>query len=363
MNIRFQVRALTLGGLIAVLSACGARDEAGNSAPAGRPPTSVVAIEVATERVAETLSLVGTIEANEMVEIKAETIGIVEDIVFEEGQDVAAGDVLIRLDRKKLESALEESSANLRLSESELLRNKQLYGEELISRQEYDQSAARVETLSAVVELRKRELRDAQVLAPFAGVVGARNVSPGQVITREQTLTWLVDLDPVKVTFNVPERFLQVAKKEQRVAIKVAAYPDRIFDGEVYFVAPFVDTQTRNIEVKALVPNPDRLLIPGMFANLELTLTIREQALVIPEMAVFRTMEDDLAMVYVIGSEGVAEMRTVKIGERLPGKVEVLTGLKPGELVITEGTQKIGPGAPVARSVQEPVATETSATE
>ena len=363
MNIRFQVRALTLGGLIAVLSACGARDEAGNSAPASRPPTSVVAIEVATERVAETLSLVGTIEANEMVEIKAETIGIVEDIVFEEGQDVAAGDVLIRLDRKKLESALEESSANLRLSESELLRNKQLYGEELISRQEYDQSAARVETLSAVVELRKRELRDAQVLAPFAGVVGARNVSPGQVITREQTLTWLVDLDPVKVTFNVPERFLQVAKKGQQVAIKVAAYPDRSFDGEVYFVAPFVDTQTRNIEVKALVPNPDRLLIPGMFANLELTLTIREQALVIPEMAVFRTMEDDLAMVYVIGSEGVAEMRTVKIGERLPGKVEVLTGLKPGELVITEGTQKIGPGAPVARSVQEPVATETSATE
>ena len=82
-----------------------------------------------------------------------------------------------------------------------------------------------METLSAVVELRKRELRDAQVLAPFAGVVGARNVSPGQVITREQTLTWLVDLDPVKVTFNVPERFLQVAKKGQRVAIKVAAYP------------------------------------------------------------------------------------------------------------------------------------------
>ncbi len=289
----------------------------------------------------------GTIEANEIVEIKAETIGIVEEIVFEEGQDVAAGDVLIRLDRKKLESAMEESSANLRLSQSELVRNEQLYREELISRQEYDQSAARVETLSAVGELRKRELKDAQVLAPFAGVVGARNVSPGQVITREQTLTWLVDLDPVKVKFNVPERFLQVARKGQSVSIKVAAYSDRSFKGEVYFVAPFVDIETRNIEVKAMVPNPERLLIPGMFSNLELTLTIREEALVIPEMALFRTLEGDMAMVYVVGADNVAEMRSIAIGERLPGKVEVLSGLELGELVITEGTQKIGPGAPV----------------
>ena len=350
MKLNYPVDALLAFVVVIFLGGCQNEDpgaDPGGRASAGTP---VVAVSVVREPVVESLSLVGTLEANELVEIKAETLGIVEEIAFEEGQDVAEGDVLIRLDRKKLQSAFEEASANLRLSESEMLRDKQLFEEALISQQEFDQTAARVETLSAVVELRKRELRDAQILAPFSGVVGSRNVSPGQVITRDQTLTWLVDMDPVKVRFNIPERFLQVAKKGLAVSIKVAAFPNRTFEGDVYFVAPFVDSNTRNIEVKALIPNPERFLIPGMFANLELTLTIRQQALVIPEMALFRTLEGDMAMVYVVDSESAAEMKTVSIGERMAGKVEVLNGLDYGDLVIVEGTQKIGPGAPVVVS-------------
>ncbi len=350
MKLCCRVDALLAFVVFVFLTGCRKEDAGVESTDQARPGTPVVAVSVGREPVTESLSLVGTLEANELVEIKAETLGIVEEIAFEEGQDVAKGDVLIRLDRRKLQSAFEESSANLRLSQSEMLRDKQLFGEELISQQEFDQSAARVETLSAVVELRKRELRDAQILAPYSGVVGSRNVSPGQVITRDQTLTWLVDLDPVKVRFNVPERFLQVAKKGLAVSIEVAAFPNRSFEGSVYFVAPFVDPNTRNIEVKALVPNPERHLVPGMFANLELTLTIREQALVIPEMALFRTLEDDMAMVYVVDSESAAEMRTIAIGERMAGRVEVLSGLEFGDRVIIEGTQKIGPGAPVVVS-------------
>jgi membrane fusion protein (multidrug efflux system) len=249
-----------------------------------------------------------------------------------------------------LESGYGESVANLKLSQSELARTDRLFREKLISQQEFDQAVTRAESDGAVAELRKRQLADAEVTAPFAGVVGGRNVSPGQVITRDETLTWLVDLDPVKVKFNVPERFLRVAKKGLAVSIGVAAFPDRAFEGQVYFVAPFVDSNTRNIEVKATVPNLDRSLIPGMFANIELTLTIRQQALVIPEMAIFRTLENDEAMVYIVGPGNVAEMKTISIGERMPGKVEVLTGLEEGDLVIVEGTQKIGPGAPVTIS-------------
>lgn len=338
-----------LGVVLLSVSACRPEGPAGAPGPM-QGATPVVVSSVGRERVVESLSLIGTIEANEMVEIKAETLGIVEKILFEEGQDVALGDVLIQLDREKLEYGYEESVANLKLSQSELARNEQLFGEKLISRQEYDQAATRAESNGAVAELRKRQLRDADVVAPFAGVIGGRNVSPGQVITRDETLTWLVDLDPVKVKFNVPERFLQMAKTGQPVSIKVAAFPGRVFEGQVYFVAPFVDSNTRNIEVKASVPNSDRSLIPGMFANLELTLTIRNQALVIPEMAIFRTLEDDEAMVYVVGADSVAEMKTISVGERMAGKVEVLTGLEEGELVIVEGTQKIGPGAPVAIS-------------
>ena len=324
------------------------------SADSGRGPmggaTPVIAVPVVRQDVSESLSLVGTVEANEMVEIKAETIGIVERIRFEEGQDVEEGDVLIELDRRKLESAYEESRANLELSESELKRSEQLFGEQLISRQEFDQALTRADADRAVLQLRKRQLSDARVISPFSGVVGARVVSPGQVINREQTLTWLVDLDPVKVSFNVPERFFRVIRKGQGIALSVAAFPERIFRGTVYFVAPFVDPKTRNVEMKAVVPNEDRTLIPGMFANLELTLTIRENAMVIPESAVFRILENDRAVVYVVGEESTAATKTISIGERMAGSIEVLSGLVDGDQVIVEGTQKIGPGAPIVMS-------------
>lgn len=353
-NLRSVWLAVGVAGL---LVGCGAKDEGANAGGMMMGPTAVVAHAVGRERVVESLSLVGTLEANEMVEIKAETLGIVDRILFEEGQNVAAGDLLIELDRKKLESSYEEALANHRLSQTELARSRELSGAQLISQQEFEQAASREEIDATVVGLRRRQLRDAQVLAPFSGVVGARNVSPGQVIAREETLTWLVDLDQVKVRFNVPERFLAVAQKGQSVAVKVAAYPDREFIGKVYFVAPFVDFNTRNIEVKALVPNPERLLIPGMFANLELTVAIREDALVIPEMAIFRTLEGDQAMVYIVDDQGQAAMRTIAIGERMAGKIEVESGLNEGDLVITEGTQKIGPGAPVIVSGQAALAT------
>ena len=347
-------------GLAGLLVGCGAKeDEPGVGGFGMMGPTAVVAQPVGRERVAESLSLVGTLEADEMVEIKAEAPGIVERILFEEGQNVAAGDILIELDRQKLESAYQEALANHKLSQTELARSRELREARLISQQEFDQAASREEVDGTIVELRRRQLRDAQVVAPFSGVVGTRNVSPGQVIAREETLTWLVDLDQLKARFNVPERFLGVAQKGQSIAVRVAAYPEREFIGSVYFLAPFVDINTRNIEVKAIVPNPERLLIPGMFANLELTLTIREDALVIPEMAIFRTLEDDQAMVYIVDDQQQAALRTITIGERMAGKIEVARGLEEGDLVITEGTQKIGPGAPVVVSGQAAVTTGT----
>ncbi len=357
MRIRSLFYSLLLGSVFLFLAGC--QPEAASDGKMQMPPTSVIVEAASRTQVTESLSLVGTLAADEMVEIKAETPGIVEEILFEEGQEVEKDTMLIRLDRRKLESAYEEAVANQKLSQSELARSEQLFQERLISAQEFDQAATRAESDRAVVALRERQLRDAQVLAPFAGTVGARNVSPGQVITGNETLTWLVALDPVKVAFNVPERFLSVARKGQAVAIEVAAFPGREFSGTVYFVSPFVDPNTRSIEVKARIPNPDKVLIPGMFANLKLTLTIRERALVIPEMAIFRTLEGDRAMVYVADSNQTAQMQQILIGERMPGRVEVLEGLSDGDRVIIEGTQKIGPGAPLM--VQESAAPKADA--
>jgi membrane fusion protein (multidrug efflux system) len=310
-------------------------------------PTQVVAVAAKTEAVADKLSLIGTVAADEMVELKSETAGLVESIHFTEGQHMEKDQLLIELDQSKLQSAVVEAEANQALSQSNFKRNRELLDGNLISKQEFDQSKTRFEADTALVDLRKRQLKDTRITAPFSGTVGSREVSPGQVISQNTTLTWLVSLDPVKLEFNVPERFLSVCKTGQTIDVKVAAYPQNKFEGIVFFVAPFVEPQLRTTLVKATLANPEELLKPGMFATLDLTLTIRDKAIVIPEPAIFRTLDDKRAMIYVVDAENQAQLRTVLVGERKSKKVEILEGLAEGEMVIVEGTQKIGPGSPV----------------
>jgi membrane fusion protein (multidrug efflux system) len=341
-NLFLPVSLLGLGLLVG----CGPAEDTGSS---GGPmmPTQVVAVAAKTEAVADTLSLIGTVAADEMVELKSETAGLVESIHFTEGQHMEKDQLLIELDQSKLQSAVVEAEANQALSQSNFNRNRELLDGNLISKQEFDQSKTRFEADTALVDLRKRQLKDTRITAPFSGTVGSREVSPGQVISQNTTLTWLVSLDPVKLEFNVPERFLSVCKTGQTIDVKVAAYPQNKFEGTVYFVAPFVEPQLRTTLIKATVANPEELLKPGMFATLDLTLTIRDKAIVIPEPATFRTLDDKRAMIYVVDAENQAQLRTVLVGERKSKKVEILEGLAEGEMVIVEGSQKIGPGSPV----------------
>jgi membrane fusion protein (multidrug efflux system) len=338
------------------VTGCGpaAEEKSGGSPP--MMPTQVVAVPAKVEKVADTLSLIGTVAAQEMVELKSETAGIVEAIHFLEGQKVKKGQLLIELDQAKLHASVVETEANLALTESNYLRNKELLDSKLISKQEFEQTRTQFEAQQALVNLRNRQLQDTRIVAPFDGTVGARSVSPGQVISPNTTLTWLVALDTVNVEFNVPERYLSVCKTKQSIDVKVAAYPEKIFSGSVFFVAPFVETELRTTLVKAAVPNPNDLLKPGMFATLDLTLTIRDKAIVIPEPALFRTLDDERAMVYVIDEENLAQFRTVTVGERKTKKVEITQGLSEGEMVIVEGTQKIGPGSPVKLAPAEAAA-------
>jgi membrane fusion protein (multidrug efflux system) len=337
--------------MLALLTGCH-KQKSGAMATAA-PPTSVVAAVAKKESVTETLSLVGTIAANEIVELKSEVDGIVEEINFQEGQRVKKGDLLVRLEETKLKAALTEAEANFRLSQSTYDRAQQLFKDKLISQQEFDQAASTFQSSQASQDLKRRLLRDTRIVAPFSGVVSARNISPGQVIgAMTTTLTWLVDFDRVKVEINVPERFLSQLQLEQTIEISVATYGARKFQGKVYFIAPQIDPATRTALVKAEIANPKLELHPGMFANLDLTLKIRENAIVIPEIALAQLQEGDRAVVYVVEAGSTAQPHQIKLGVRLPGKVEVLEGLKGGEHVIVEGLQKIGPGAPVTEAKQ-----------
>lgn len=334
-----------------VAAGCSKKADAG---PGGFPPVRVVAVAVKRQPVNESLSLIGSLTANEMVEIKSETDGMVQEIPFDEGQRVEKGRLLIQLDETKFATALAESEGFYKLSQANFERTKQLFADKLVSQQDYDQTAASFEVNRALLERRKRELKDARIYAPFSGIIGARNISPGQVIARNTVLVWLVDLDPIKVEFNVPERFLSQVQLGQTLDLKVAAYPTNRFQGKVYFIAPSVDPNTRTTLVKAEIPNPRHQLKPGMFANLDLTVNVRENSIVIPEIALSQVLDGDRANVFIVGVSNTVQLKLVKLGIRLPGQVEVLSGLDGGEQVIVEGIQKVGPGAKVKIADAEP---------
>ncbi|MCC7373916.1 MAG: efflux RND transporter periplasmic adaptor subunit [Verrucomicrobiales bacterium] len=319
----------------------------GSSGAGGAPVMQVVAVTATRQPVQESLSLVGTVAANEQVEIKSEADGFVESIKFTEGQEVAKGSLLVTLDETRLQAAMEEAEAALKLSQQTHDRSKELLASRLVSQQEYDQAASRLAVDEAAVAGRRRALKEAKVTAPFKGVVGARQVSPGQLVTRATTLTWLVDMDPVKVEFNVPERFLSQVQVGQEIQVNVAAWPGRAFRGKVFFVAPFVEPTTRTLLVKAEVPNADRQLKPGMFANLDLTLQVRDNAVVIPEAALSQVLDDNRAIVMVVNADDTVAAKPVKVGLRMRGNLEVTEGLQGTERVIVEGLQKIGPGMKV----------------
>ena len=325
---------------------CGCKEDRANTA-AVRPPVQVVAIEARRQPVSESLSLVGTLMANETVEVKSETDGTVEQILFEEGQLVEKGQLLVKLDESKLAASLAEAEASFKLSEANFLRARHLSGEKLIAPQEFDQMAASFDVARASLELKRRQLKDSRIHAPFGGVVGARNVSPGQVISRNTTLTWLVDLDPLKAEVNVPERFLGQLRIGQTLEFKVAAHDDRQFKGEVYFISPSVDQNVRTALIKARIANEQLLLKPGMFANVDLTLRVRENSVVIPEAALSQVLEGDRATVYLVDSSQTAQMRKVGLGVRLAGWVEIVDGLAGGETIVVEGVQKVTPGSKV----------------
>jgi membrane fusion protein, multidrug efflux system len=345
---------LVSAALIAALGVgCKPKSTSGGSA-GGVMAMRVVALEVRRGPVVESVSLVGELAANEAVEVKSETDGVVQEVLFQEGQEIPAGHLLLRLDDTKLAAELADSEARLRLSQSTYDRAQQLLADRLISRQEYDQAVSTFEASRASIDLRKRQLKDARIYAPFKGRTGARQVSPGQVITRNTTITWLVDLDPMKVEVNVPERFLSQTQVGQRIAFSVTAYPGRTFEGEIFFISPQLDRETRTALLKTRIPNPDGLLKAGMVARLELRLKSTEDALLVPEVALISN--GNQYFVFVVDHEQKAELRPVTVGQRVPRWAQITTGLQGGERIVVEGHQKIGPGMPVQLAPAEKAA-------
>ena len=317
-----------------------------------QPAVNVVGFMVAVKDISDTIALVGTLEANESVEIKSEINGIMEEINVEEGQRVREGDVLFRIEKRKLQAAYDQAVANLKLAESTAQRYEKLVQSKAVSDQEYDQTRATLASSYAMVQLAREDLEDAVITAPFDGVIGERLISTGQYITQGMLLSYLFSKDPMKVGFRVPERYIGEIGIDQQVTLTVAAFKDKAYEGRVFFIDPRIDETTRTALVKAYVPNSNEELRQGMFANLDLIVNRNENALVVPESALI--IQGDTVSVYVIRDSDTVDLRPVTVGERFSGMVEIREGVNAGDVVVTEGYQKIGPGSRVQVRFEDP---------
>lgn len=296
---------------------------------------------------------VGTLRADEAVTIRPEVAGRIEKIQFAEGQQVKQGSLLVTLDAGETRAQVQSSSVQASLEKQRLERAEDLFRKGFSSQQSLDEQ--RSVHARAAAKLREDQVRLAksEIRAPFAGVAGLRQVSEGAYVAAGTDIARLEKLDQLKLDFRVPETFLAQLKPGQAVRLAVDSYPRQEFRGAIYALEPAIDEQTRTVLVRARVGNGDLKLRPGMFARVQLQLGVREQAVWVPEEAIVPRGQD--AFVFRVQA-GKAELVQVRTGVRKVGEVEILKGLEGGDLVVTEGTQRIGPGSAVNVMPEKPAA-------
>lgn len=342
MHRKLLVPAVLIAGLLG-LAACGDKDPSGAGAGgAGGPPGGmqlpVEAVKVKPQALAAGLRTVGSLRADESVVVRPEVAGRISRIHFTEGGRVKAGQPLFTLDGSLAQASLNEATANLENSRRVAGRAGELVDENLIARADYDSARAALGVDQARVASARTTLSKMTLRAPFAGQIGLREVSVGDFVEVGQDLVRLVRLDPIEVDFSVPESALAQLRNGQKVTVTVDAFPGETFAGKVVAIDPVIDPNSRSAKLRAQIPNRDSRLRPGQFAKLQLdTGTDSATALLVPEQALMQ--EGETRFVYTV-VDGKARKTEVRTGARVPGMVQVLEGLKAGDVVITAGQGK-----------------------
>jgi len=312
-------------------------------------PLKVSAVVVKPEPLAEKVVSTGTLRAEEGVELQAEINGKVVSIPFTEGSRVRKGDLLVKLNDADLQATLARASSRRELAKRREARIAQLFKDGIANQDEYDAALNDVAVQEAEIELMQAQIGKTEIRAPFDGIVGLRFVSEGAFVNASTRIATLQRLDHLKVDFAVPERYAGKVGKGGAVTFTVAG-GERMFVGEVQATDPRIDPGTRTLLVRAICPNPDGRLLPGTFANVELTLSRTEQAILVPAVAVVSGVSDKNVFVSV---DGKAERRTVETGTRTESTVQVLSGLRLGDIVITSGLQQMRAGLLVEPVTEE----------
>jgi membrane fusion protein (multidrug efflux system) len=335
------VSLLTLG----LAAGCG-KKAAGPAASAGGFKQPVEVTNIARRDLVETLSLVGSLAANETAQLRAEISGQVRSVQFQEGERVTRDQVLIKIDDAELRAQLAQAEASFHLAELNLKRSENLTEARSMSQAEADRVRSEHASAAAALSLLRVRVAKTEIKAPFDGVVGARTISPGDYITAATVITTLDDLSRLKIDFQVPERFTSKVKVGTTFTIRAQTPTGEArAHGEVYFISSVIDRSTRSSQVKGYVTENPAGFQPGMFAGIELVLEVRRGVLAVPEGAILTTPSGpQVIAVRDHGADKVAEFVPVQLGLRERGLVEV-SALKPEALDAGQSVVASGVGA------------------
>jgi membrane fusion protein (multidrug efflux system) len=315
----------------------------------GMPPATIASAEVKQMQWRPALRSVGSLVATNGISVSTEVDGIVSDILFRSGKTVKEGEVLIKLDDRVDQAALEALRADRRLAEVQFNRSKDLYKKRVTSKSQYDEAKAKLEATTARVAEQEAVIDRKTIRAPFDGLLGIRQVDLGQYLNAGGSIVSLQAIDPIHVDYTLPERYLKQIAVGQDVEVRLDALPGKVYQGKITALDSGISRGTRTLKIRATLDNEDGEMRPGMFAEVRTLNPEAKQVLVVPRTAIsYQTYGD---FVYVIEQKGegppTVARRPVTTGEVRNGLVAIESGLEAGEKVVRAGLVKLRPGMPV----------------
>lgn len=337
-NLVIAIIVIALGGMIAYrITKNKAESDKGNDKSGKKPATPVTVYVVKGQDFSNTISLSGSIEANEQIEIRSEVSGIVENIAFTEGSSVTKGQVLFKVNDIELRAQLAQAKTKESLASENERRAKLLLQKEAISQEEYDIASADYRTAKAQTQLIQAQIGKTTVRAPFSGKIGLRSISPGTYVTPTTLIAKLVSTNPLKITFSIPEKYATEISKNNTITFTVPNVKET-FTAKIYALEPAIEATTRTLQIRALTDNSNGKLLPGTFANIELPLKNIKDAIIIPTEAILPVQDGKKVF---IASNGKAKEVKVETLTRTDKAVVITSGLKIGDTVLTSGVMSL----------------------
>ena len=329
---------------------------AGPAGGAGRAPVVEVA-KVESMTLVDETQAVGSLRSRQGVMLRPEVGGRVKQIFFNDGQRVRKGQLMVQLEDQLQQAQVAQARAELSIAEANHKRNQELVAQNFISQRSLDESAAALEVSRAKLSLAQATLQRLQVLAPFDGITGLKQINVGDYLKDGADMVNVEDIDAVLLDFRLPERFQAKVRAGQKAQLTVDALPGRPFSAIVQAVDPLIEANGRSVGVRGCIDNRQQQLRPGMFARVNAVFGTRENALVIPEEAIIPQGGRTFVVKVVQGDKPdvrVSERVAVKVGLRQPGKVEIMEGLSAGDTVVTAGHQRLQKDGTAVRVVELP---------